>query len=349
MTKKQVPDEGHEGGGHGNGGPENGNGHENGQGGGQRRNFMPLIIVAILAALAIAAYFCLSSLGGGNSAPEEPQPTATSQSQAEEENTGGDPTATPQPEEEETEEVDSDNGGGGDNAPDEGDGDGADDGGDAPVVYQVPSQLPAGMIVTIPKNSEGTYDFDPAKYAGWLMVCEGTQKATGNLHLIKVAPTAVEQWDRLSCWGYPSGQSDAVMTQLAYQFAGDKVRNWESAGVKPLPMRLFFAGGETLDLEAGVIPDDYSLDLAGVDLDAPMQLFIHGIYVNGHYVASIGAVDEWTYVVLKVHDALGEGTSTMIFFGTQENVSYDEVLMAWRLPGGWSEAEVQTFAENNQP
>jgi hypothetical protein len=107
-----------------------------------------------------------------------------------------------------------------------------------------------------------------------------------------------------------------------------------------LPIRIYFADGEIMNLEAGVVPEDYSLALAGVDLTTPMHLEVHGIAQGNHYVASIGAVDEWTFLVYETTD--GE-TVTEVFYGTWENVAYSEIVDAWRLPGSWSQDQANDF------
>lgn len=198
--------------------------------------------------------------------------------------------------------------------------------------------LPAGINVQIPLTGD-EYAYDPKNFAGWDMICEGTQSKTGDTHLIKVNP-AKESWQRLSCWAYPPTDKK-TRDQLGYQFAGDKVRNWQSAGVDPLPIEVLFEDGQVLNLAPGEIPDEYNLQLAGVDSSTPFKLNVQGIkQADGTFVASVGAVDEWTW--FHYVDQKGNKV-TETFFGTRENVSYKEVLEAWRLPGNWTKAQAKAW------
>ncbi|HAZ73722.1 MAG TPA: hypothetical protein DCW58_04000 [Candidatus Pacebacteria bacterium] len=197
--------------------------------------------------------------------------------------------------------------------------------------------LPAGLNVQVPLTGN-LYKYDPVGFSGWDMICEGTQSFTGNTHIIKVNPSK-EDWERLSCWAYPP-TDEATRNQLAIQFAGDKVRNWESAKVDPLPISITFEDGRVLDLAPGEIPDAYNLPAASVHSFTPFALNIQGIKDGDIFIASIGAVDEWTYI--KYVNASGK-TVEETFFGTRENVSYKSVESAWRLPGSWTEEKALAF------
>ena len=211
----------------------------------------------------------------------------------------------------------------------------------APQQTPVPQAgLPEGLNLAVFPNANGEYVYDPSIYESWDIVCEGTQKETGDLHLIWVNPPH-GIWQRFSCYAYPH-VDEGKQKQLAVQFAGDKVRNWESAGVEPLPIRIMREGSEVLmDLNPGEVPDAYSLVYAGADLSAPMKLHIQGIaQLDSSFIASVGAVDEWTYLEWVSPDGK---THSEAFYGVRESVPYKEVIQAWRLPGSWDESQAKAF------
>ncbi|HPS40637.1 MAG TPA: hypothetical protein PLQ50_01370 [Candidatus Woesebacteria bacterium] len=200
--------------------------------------------------------------------------------------------------------------------------------------------LPIGINAQIPSELDGKeYHYNPENFRGFSVICEGTQSQTGNLHLV-VANPPDSFWTGVSCWAYPPSDEKTV-NQLVIQFVGDKVKNWLSAKVEPLPIRTINEK-EVRNYVPGEIPEAY-LNTSAAELgkiNYALRVYVQGVWdeKSQTFIASVGKAGQFSCLLFE------DKKEILVIDGVREDVIYEkEPPFMWRLTGTWSQDQAEKW------